>query len=130
MRVRVTLGLLLSVSFLMVLLSWHAASAQVKSEEAAEVRAAAENYVKQEEQLKGGFFLRGPDKVTRDLQFDFVHKDVERTPKNQNVVCVDFLDQNKKRLDIDFYVSPNASGAYEVKQIKVHKIDGVEQKQK
>lgn len=128
MRVRV--GLLFSLSVLTVLLNWQAASAQVKSEEAAKVRTAVETYVKQEQGLKGGFFLRGPDKVTRDLQFDFVHKDVERTPTNQNVVCVDFLDQNKKRLDVDFYVSTNASGAYEVKQIKVHKIDGVEQKQK
>jgi len=128
MRVRVALGLLFSVSFFMVVLSWQAASAQVKSEEAAKVRAAAENYVKQEQQLKGGFFLRGPDKVTRDLQFDFVHKDVEAASGDQNVVCVDFLDQSKKRLDIDFYLSPNTSGGYDVKQLKVHKIDGVEQK--
>lgn len=66
----------------------------------------------------------------RDLQFDYVHDGVEKTPANQFTVCVDFLDQSKKRLDVDFYLSPAASGGYEVKQIKVHNIDGTAQKEK
>lgn len=127
MKVRVIFGVLVSFGVLAVLLSVQNANAQVKAEDAAKVRAAAEQYVKQEQQQKGGFFLRGQDKVLRDLQFDYVHSGVEAAPGNQFAVCVDFLDQNRKRLDVDFYFSPNASGGYDVKQIKVHKIDGVEQ---
>ncbi|MBI2818373.1 MAG: hypothetical protein HYX73_00195 [Acidobacteria bacterium] len=130
MKATVVVGVLVSVGVLAALLSVPHAHAQVKPEEAAKVRAAAEQYVKQEQQQKGGFFLRGQDKVLRDLQFGYVHSGVEKPSANQFAVCVDFLDQNKKRLDVDFYFSPNTSGGYDVKQIKVHKIDGVEQKEK
>lgn len=101
----------------------------VKPETAAQVRKSVEKYVKQENQLKGGFFLRGAEsKDVRDLQFDYVHEGVKKTAADQYYVCVDFLDSAKKRLDVDFYLKPAAAGEFEITEIKVHKIDGVAQK--
>lgn len=108
-----------------------AAGEEIKPEVAAKVRTAVEDYVKQEANLKGGFFLR--DSTTgqvRDLRFDYVHSGVGLTPENQYQACVDFLDPNQKRLDVDFYLSPTPSGDFQVSKIKMHKVDGVAPKEK
>lgn len=106
------------------------AGEEVKPEVAAKVRSAVENYVKKESELKGGFFLRGLNGgEIRDLRFDYVHSGVEPVSGNQYQVCVDFLDQSKKRLDVDFYLSPTPSGDFRVSKIKVHRIDGVPPKE-
>jgi len=63
------------------------------------------------------------------LRFDYVHDGVEPLPGNQYRVCVDFLDQSKKRLDVDFYLSPTPAGDFRVSKIKVHRIDGVAPKE-
>lgn len=107
------------------------AEGQVQPEVAAKVRSAAENYVKREGVLKGGFFLRdAKSNQVRDLRFDYVHKGVDPAPRNEYAVCVDFLDESKNRLDVDFYLKPTGSGDFEVTKIKVHKVNGVEQKEK
>lgn len=98
---------------------------------AAKVRASVENYVKQEQALKGGFFLREAQREgVRDLVFDYVHEGVKKTANGQFFVCVDFLDQDRKRLDVDFYLLPTDPGELKVTKIKVHKVDGVESKEK
>ena len=103
---------------------------EVKPEVAAQVRGAVEDYVKKESELKGGFFLRGLSRgEIRDLRFDYVHSGVEPLPGNQYRVCVDFLDQSKKRLDVDFYLGPTPSGEFQVSKIKVHRVDGVAPKE-
>ena len=56
---------------------------RVKPEVAVKVRIAVEDYVKQEEQLKGGFFLReSKNNPVRDLRFDYVHEGVKKAPAN------------------------------------------------
>lgn len=95
---------------------------------ATKVRSAVEQHVKQEEQLKGGFFLRDPqEKAIRDLKFDHVHQGVEKTPDNRFVSCVDFVDQNNDRLDVDFYLEPSGNDL-KVSKVKIHKVNGVERK--
>lgn len=104
---------------------------EVKPEVSAKVRTAVEDYVKKEANLKGGFFLRdAKSNQVRDLRFDYVHKGVDPAPGNEYAVCVDFLDESKNRLDVDFYLKPTDSGDFEVTRIKVHKVNGVEQKEK
>lgn len=103
--------------------------AQSSQPDPAKVREAIERYVQQETNLKGGFFVRDPqEKQIRDLTFDLVHQDVEAKPGNLQVVCVDFQDRAKNRLDLDFSLKPTASGDLEVTDIKIHKVNGVERK--
>lgn len=93
------------------------------------VQEAVEQYIKQDAQLKGGTFLRDAKaNVVRDLKFDYVHQGVERTGTGQYAACVDFLDQSKNRLDVDFWLQPTASGDLEVSKIRIHKVNGVERK--
>lgn len=88
-----------------------------------------ERYVKQEGQLKGGFFLRdAQENAVRDLQFDYVHDGVERTEAGQYLVCVDFLDPAQKRLDVDFWLEPTSSGDLQVSKIRIDKVNGVARK--
>lgn len=93
------------------------------------VQTAVEKYLKEEAQLQGGFFLRESTKGgVRDLQFDYVHQGLEKTEAGEYAVCVDFLDQAKRRLDVDFWLKPTASGDLQVSKIRVHKVNGVEPK--
>jgi hypothetical protein len=103
---------------------------EVNPEVAAKVRNAVGSYVKQEANLKGGFFLRdSKNNEVRDLRFDYVHSGVGPAPGDQYRVCVDFLDQSKKRLDVDFYLKPTDWGGFEVSKIRIHKVDGVAQQE-
>ena len=105
------------------------ASQDQPAPDAAKVRAAVEQYVQQDTKLKGGFLLSDPEQdQVRNLTFDYVHDAVEPASGNQQVVCVDFLDQNKDRLDVDFFLAPAPSGELEVTDIKIHKVNGVERK--
>lgn len=93
------------------------------------VQAAVEQYIQDESRLQGGFFLRDNAKSeVRDLKFDYVHQGLEKTAEGEYAVCVDFLDQAKNRLDVDFWLKPEASGDLQVSKIRVHKINGAEQK--
>ncbi len=108
------------------------AQAQQKVEDPAtkkKVQEAVEQYIKQDTQLKGGNFLRdAKENLVRDLKFDYVHQGVERTEAGQYSACVDFLDQSKNRLDVDFWLQPTASGDLQVSKIRIHKVNGVERK--
>ena len=130
MRSKALVGLV----FLVGILTLHAGTPnnekEIKPDLAAKVRVAVERYVQRDEQLKGAFFLRDPvDKAVRDLRFDHVHKGVEKTPDNLYTVCVDFLDQSKNRLDIDFYLRPTNTDDFQVSKIRINKVKGVERKQ-
>ncbi|MBI2187134.1 MAG: hypothetical protein HYU37_08400 [Acidobacteria bacterium] len=100
-------------------------AAQSSKPDPVKVRAAIDRYVQQEAKLKGGFFVRdAQENQVRDLTFDSVHQDIESTPENLQVVCVDFQDRAKNRLDLDFSLKPTASGDLEVTAIKIHKPGG------
>ncbi len=108
------------------------AHAQQKVEDPAtkkKVQSAVEQYIKQDAELKGGYFLRDPkENAVRDLQFDYVHQGVERTTAGEYLVCVDLLDQSKNRLDVDFWLKPTGTGDLAVLKIRIHKVNGVERK--
>lgn len=96
---------------------------------AAKVRAAIEEHIARDTKLKGGFFVRdAKDQRVRDLALDHVHAGLEPGPGGLQVMCVDFLDRNKDRLDIDFYVKATASGDLQVADIKIHKVNGTTRK--
>ena len=96
---------------------------------AAKVRSAIEEHIARDTKLKGGFFVRdAKDQRVRDLALDYVHSGLEPGPGGQQVMCVDFLDRNKDRLDIDFYVKATPSGELQVADIKIHKVNGAERK--
>lgn len=106
-----------------------AVAAQSSKPDPAKVRAAIERYVQQEAKLKGGFFVRDSEaNEIRDLTLDSVSQDVESKAGNLKVVCVDFQDRAKNRLDLDFSLKPTVSGDLEVTAIKIHKVNGVERK--
>lgn len=97
--------------------------------QAAKVRAAIEQYIQHDTKLKGGFLLRDPkEHQVRELTLDFVHNGLESGPAGTQVMCVDFLDRSKNRLDIDFYVKPSPSGELQVTDIKIHKVNGTARK--
>ena len=129
MRSRAALGLVFLVGALTLLAGTQPEQKEIKQEVVAKVRTAVEQYVQQDEQLKGDFFLRDSiDKTIRDLRLDYVHKGVERSVDNLYSVCVDFLDRSNKRLDIDFYLKPTDSGDFQISKIRIHKVNGVERK--
>lgn len=128
MRKEVVLGVAVLTGLMALSGRTQPAGEEVKPEVAAQVRGAVEEYVKKESELKGGFFLRGLNSgEIRDLRFDYVHDGVEPLSENQYRVCVDFLDESKKRLDVDFYLSPTPSGEFRISKIKVHRVNGVKQ---
>jgi hypothetical protein len=120
------------VTFLLLAVAAIYAQAQQKVEDPGtkkKVQAAVEQYIKQDTQLKGGYFLRDlRDNTVRDLTFDHVHQGVEQTPAGEYVVCVDLLDQSKNRLDVDFWLKPAGAGDLAVSKIRIHKVNGVERK--
>ena len=90
---------------------------------------AIQEYVRKDEQLKGGFFLLDPQKDTvRNLKLEQVHTEVDRMSANRYVSCVNFVDQNNNKLDVDFYLTPGAGNGLEVAKIKIHKVNGVKRK--
>lgn len=103
--------------------------AQSSKPDPAKVRAAIDRYVQQETKLKGGLFVRdAQEDQVLDLTFDRVHQDIESKAGNLQVVCVDFQNRAKNRLDLDFSLKPTVSGDLEVTAIKIHKVNGVERK--
>ena len=123
-RLLVTLGVLALAVGTMVPLS--AQSKAPADPQIAKVRVAIEQYVERDTKLKGGFFLRdAKEQIVRDLKLDFVHEGIEKGAGGQQVMCVDFLDRNQTRLDVDFSVKPAPSGELQVTDIKIHKVNGV-----
>lgn len=94
-------------------------------QEAEKVRQAIEAYVKQDIALKGAFFLEDPGtgKVHR-LDFDHVHQGVEREPDGSYYACVDFLDAQKNRYDVDVYVTGDEEKGLETSRMILHKVNG------
>jgi hypothetical protein len=104
-------------------------AAQSSKPDPAKVRAAIDRYVQQETRLKGGFFVRDPEEnQVRDLTLESVSREIESKAGDVQVVCVDFQDRTKNRLDLDFSLKPTASGDLEVTAIKIHKVNGTARK--
>jgi len=85
------------------------------------------NYVKQDTALKGGFFFYDKKaKRIRNLTLTDVHKPENK--KGQIILCADFVDTNKDKVDLDFYLKKskgsNVIGRAIFSKIKVHKVNG------
>ena len=75
----------------------------VTGEMAVETKNAIDEYVKQDSNLKGSFFIY--DEITKqvlDLKYDHTHKTVKKTDSGKYLACVDFVDDSKIKYDLDF----------------------------
>lgn len=57
-----------------------------------------------------------------ELRFHFVHDGVHETPGGRQAACVDFMDADGTTYDVDFYVTENPDGKFEVTDTVIHKI--------
>ena len=89
-----------------------------------EVKAAIEEYVRQDISLRDAFFLRDPrDESVLVLSFDHVHEQVHTTPEGGDYACVDFKDRAGDVYDVDVYMKQVGSG-YEPLKLILHKVNG------
>jgi len=97
---------------------------KVTGREAEKVRKSIESYVKRDTALKGGFFVYdAKKKKVLSLEYDHVHKGVEKTGSGEYFACVDFVDADKNSYDIDIYVG-NGDGKGDIRNIVLHKVNG------
>lgn len=97
----------------------------VTGEMAVETKNAIDEYVKQDSNLKGSFFIY--DEITKqvlDLKYDHTHKTVKKTDSGKYLACVDFVDDSKTIYDLDFYLDKTHAGNWEVYEIAIHKVNG------
>jgi predicted P-loop ATPase len=84
-------------------------------------------YIENDSSLKGGFLVN--DRLTkriRNLKLMKVHK--VREVDGQYYTCADFIDTNKDKVDLDFYLKDDGKGheKWTLSKIMVHKINGKE----
>jgi len=119
-------GLLFACSLILSGLLVALGGEKVPPEKEAAVKKAIQDYIKQDQGLKGSFLIKDEQAGTiRELTFDYVHDGVSKTGEGRYVACVDFK-QSQKVLDLDFYVQPSPSGELRVSEIVIHRIDGKE----
>lgn len=65
-------------------------------------------------------------KTSRKLTLDKIHSDkIVLLEDGTSFVCADFKDANGDRVDVDFFMTPNAQGAVKnVSKVQIHKING------
>ena len=88
-----------------------------------QARAAIEDYVKKDVELKQSFLLVDPRSgKPLQLTFDYVHGGVK--PHAEGLLaCVDFKDATGNVYDVDVVVA-SAGGEMAVKKVFLHKVDG------
>lgn len=85
-------------------------------------RAAMEQFIKHEIEVKGSFLLNDPvENKILNLKYDKLHKGMVKY-KDGFLACADFT-QGKTPYDIDFLVKI-VDGQYRVVQAAVHAVDG------
>ena len=91
--------------------------------EAAQVETAIRDYIKKDEMLKGRFMVYdGKEEMVRHLNFQELHA-VNQLDDDTYFVCADFEDQNKNKLDLDFYID-NEDAGLTVSKLLIHKVNG------
>jgi hypothetical protein len=97
---------------------------------ASEIRKAIESYIKNDSNLKGGYFLLYDPKDKQVLQLNFVrvHDRVSVIKKeNAHFACSDFKTADgKSTYDLDFWMKKDKHGELDVYKVVVHKKDGKE----
>ena len=95
-----------------------------KTPSKAEVKAAIEDYVIKDIDLRGAFFLQDPrDGSVLALSFDHVHEGVHATEDKKVYACVDFKDAAGNIYDVDVYMA-QTGGDYRPSKLIVHKVNG------
>lgn len=101
------------------------AAEEISGEEAKNIKNSIETYIKDDINLKGGFFIYDKkEKKTLILNYDHVHDGVKRVESGEYFACVDFVDDNKNSYDIDFYIDKKDSAGLYVSNIVLHKVNG------
>ncbi len=90
-----------------------------------DVATAIDDYIEKDEMLKGRFMIYDEkNDMVRHLNFERLHT-VNQLGTGSFFVCADFEDQNKNKLDIDFYINSDAGqGSLEVSKLLIHKVNG------
>lgn len=93
------------------------------------VKQTIQTYIEENTGPEGTFAIKDPvEDRTRQLAFDYVHDSVHETDDGRYYACVDFTEAPEDTLDLDFYVSVDASGAPKVSEVVIHKVNGVSRK--
>ncbi len=91
------------------------------------VKKAIEEYIEKDTELKGGYFLLWDDKEKQTLRLEFsrFHEKVRYIEdEGAYFVCTDFISLDNRRLiDVDFWLKPTEDGSLEVTAIKIHKVN-------
>lgn len=92
----------------------------------AELAKAVKNYVEEDAQLKGGYFLVYDQAIKQSLELtlDKVHEDkLSKVAENSYFACSDFKATNGKMYDLDFFMKQGENGLT-VTEISIHKEEG------
>ena len=88
-----------------------------------DVEKAIMDHIEQDEMLQSRFMVYDEKKeIARVLTFERFHT-VNQLDDGSFFVCVDFEDQNKDMLDIDFYIDEKAEGL-KLSKLVIHKVNG------
>jgi len=83
-----------------------------------------ENYIAKDKELKGGFFIYDQEnKRIRNLTLDKIH--LLREWGENYYTCADFVDANKDKVDLDFYITKKDDD-WGIIRIIIHKVNGKE----
>lgn len=88
---------------------------------------AIEKYVKDDSDLKGGYFLvyDPVGKKTLELVLDKVHKErLAKVSENTYFACADFKTPEGKVYDLDIFMKGSSADSLTVTEVSVHKEDG------
>jgi len=92
-----------------------------------DVAKAIEDYIKEDTQLKGGYFLIYDEKAKQPLllTLDHVHRErLAQTAAETYFACSDFKTPEGKLYDIDFWIKEGPGGELKVTQAMIHKEAG------
>ena len=124
MRTTVLLGVAGALFVSLVLLGQEHPGTKVRGEsKVQDVEMAIMDYIEQDEMLQNRFMVYDEKKeIARVLTFERFHT-VNQLDDGSFFVCVDFEDQNKDMLDIDFYIDETAEGL-KLSKLVIHKVNG------
>jgi len=125
MRHRIVTPIMLIMAFILSIRPISLAQEKDRNEkQKKEIKAAIEQYIKNDQNLKGGFFVKdAKEGKVLDLSFEELHRGVGQGEDGTSVVCADFKDEKGKLYDLDVYVK-KAGAAWSVEKVVIHKVDG------
>lgn len=124
MYTKISVALLTSLSFIMVIVVTVNAEKPVEGEKKQGVINRIESYIKKDTRLKNGFVINNEKTgETLNLEYDYVHQTVKKVDDGRYFACVDFKDNSGNVYDIDFYLKESDQGLG-LDEIVLHKKNG------